>query len=195
MRQYQTVPSNTVISNITSGIEINGTDYTQLNLSAAAIQSTVSGATGNALFLKTSFGSTENDYLSEVDISGYISSSVLYANANLTAGSLLTTANINAVNAIASYSNVRIGADAVTANSYQLNNYTGPNLSAQIFRATLIDQDHPLIFTNPFPGGLGYAQRGYYSADMANKYEPILLDPSGALTYTVNGNFYAFKFD
>ena len=189
------LPSNTVISNITSGIEINGTDYTQLNLSAAAIQSTVSGATGNALFLKTSFGSTDNDYLSEVDISGYISSSVLYANANLTAGSLLTTANINAVNAIASYSNVRIGADAVTANSYQLNNYTGPNLSAQIFRATLIDQDHPLIFTNPFPGGLGYAQRGYYSADMANKYEPILLDPSGALTYTVNGNFYAFKFD
>ena len=189
------LPSNTVISNITSGIEINGTDYTQLNLSASATQSTLSGVMGNALFLKTSFGSTDNDYLSEVDISGYISSSVLYANANLTAGSLLTTANINAVNAIASYSNVRIGADAVTANSYQLNNYTGPNLSAQIFRATLIDQDHPLIFTNPFPGGLGYAQRGYYSADMANKYEPILLDPSGALTYTVNGNFYAFKFD
>ena len=189
------LPSNTVISNITSGIEINGTDYTQLNLSASATQSTLSGVMGNALFLKTSFGSTDNDYLSEVDISGYISSSVLYANANLTAGSLLTTANINAVNAIASYNNVRIGADAVTANSYQLNNYTGPNLSAQIFRATLIDQDHPLIFTNPFPGGLGYAQRGYYSADMANKYEPILLDPSGALTYTVNGNFYAFKFD
>ena len=188
------LPSNTVIANITTAIEINGTAYTQLNLSAAAIATTAANATSNALFLETSFGSTDNDYLGEVDVAGNIVSGIFYSNANLTAGSLLTTANINAVNGIGSNSNVRIGADGITANSYLLNNYFGPNLSSQIFRATQVDQGHPLIFTNPFPGGQGYAGRGYYSADMSNKYEPILLDPSGALTYTVNGNFYAFKF-
>jgi hypothetical protein len=189
------LPSNTVIANITTAIEINGTDYTKLDLSNAAIATTAANATSNALFLETSFGSTDNDYLGEVDVAGNIVSGIFYSNANLTAGSLLTTANINAVNAIGSSSNVRIGANSITANSYLLNNYFGPNLASQIFRATLVDQGHPLIFTNPFPGSQGYAGRGYYSADMANKYEPILLDPSGALTTTVNGNFYAFKFN
>jgi hypothetical protein len=196
------LPNNTVITSINSGLEIDGSYYAQVNLSNAALQSSLSGNVPNALFLKTSFGSGDNDYLSEVTATGYISSSVLYTDTALTLGSLLTTANINAVNAIASYNNVRIGGSGPagpTTYSYVLDNYIANNLAsnlpAQIFRATLIDQDHPLVFTNPFPGGQGYAARGYYSADMVNKYDPILLDPSGNLTTTVSNNFYAFKFD
>lgn len=189
------LPNATVIADVMTSVEIDGNIYVQVTLSNAAILTSDTGNAVPATFLKTDFGSTDNDYLSDVEFSGNIASGVVYSNVPLTVGSLLTTIDFTASGAIVSSDNVRIGSDAVTANSYLLDNYFGSNLTTQTFRATTVDQGHPLVFTNPFPGGQGYAARGYYSADMVNKYDPILLDPSGNIPATVNNNFYAFKFD
>jgi hypothetical protein len=46
------LPSNTVIANITTAIEINGGDYTKLDLSANATATTGANVVANAVFLK-----------------------------------------------------------------------------------------------------------------------------------------------
>lgn len=192
-------PANTVITSVTANVELQGNLYTQVEVSNLAVDTTEADATADILFLKTSFAPTSNDYLSSVtEFEGSIVSGILYTTnvENLAQGSLITTGYTTALpgtGVISSQANVRIGS-VNGDNSYGLNNYFGANTPSQLFRATVLDQGHLGVFTNPFPGGQGYAARGYYSADMSNKYEPILLDPSGALQPTVNGNFYAFKF-
>ena len=192
----------TLVTAVTTNVEIGSNTYSQITLSEDAISTSEFDAVANILFLKTSFGSDDNDYLAEQVFDGEIVSGYLYSNTgNLVVGALLTTSNIEIAGSIGSNANVRIAdlANAYAGNAsvftyyYELDNYLG-TLSSQEFRTTELDQGHPLVFTNPFASGMGYGGRGYYSADMSNKYEPILLSTPGNLRPVINGNFYAFKF-